>query len=251
MSSCLKISFLCVYQLSTWINSSWAWICMYVCIHFSSASALWNKRSFLLGYLYFIFTYANTVFSSSFDLGGNAIFEFSISSFEHGIFNTRLSSGSARRRKPGSARALEEAQRSRVLANDCNNYAYLSLSLSLLAVLFSTRAYSVGSDPCFKKGPGSSSEKYDRGEIKRKGAIIVTQQDDSFRNHNNNSSTLTTNHTYHIHHDHNTRIRLWLRTAQTRPTAETRGDRRRHNITPTPITKRPWTRLNHSRTSPR
>lgn len=75
-----------------------------------------------------------TVFFSSFDLGGNAIFRFSISSFEHGIFNTRLSSGSARRPKPGSARALEEAQRSGVLANDCNNYAYLSLSL--LAVLF-------------------------------------------------------------------------------------------------------------------
>lgn len=70
-----------------------------------------------------------TVFFSSFDLGGNAIFRFSISSFEHGIFNTRLSSGSARRPKPGSARALEEAQRSGVLANDCNNYAYLSLSL--------------------------------------------------------------------------------------------------------------------------
>lgn len=87
--------------------------------------------SFSLRYPYFIFNYAYTVFFSSFGLGGNAIFRFSISSFEHGIFNTRLSSGSARRAKPGSARALEEAQRSGVLANDCNNYAYLSLSLSL------------------------------------------------------------------------------------------------------------------------
>lgn len=114
---------------------------MYVGIHFPSASALWNKSIglFNLGTLpYFISTYAYTVFFSSFDFGGNAKFRFSISSFEHGIFNTRLSSGSARRAKPGSARALEEAQRSGVLANDCNNYAYLSLSLSpsLLAVLF-------------------------------------------------------------------------------------------------------------------
>lgn len=122
----------------TCINSSWAWICMYVCmylcIHFSSASALWSNRSFYSGTLALSLTTLThyTVFLSSFDLGGNAIFKFSISSFEHGIFNTRLSSGSARRAKPGSARALEEAQRSGVLANDCNNYAYLSL----LAVLF-------------------------------------------------------------------------------------------------------------------
>lgn len=136
------------------MNSSWAWICICVCIHFSSASALWNKSIglFSLSQVPFLTlslpTYAKRVFFSSFDLGGNAIFRFSISSFEHGIFNTRLSSGSARRAKPGSARALEEAQRSGVLANNCNNYAYLSL----LAVLFSTRAYSVGSDPCLKRG---------------------------------------------------------------------------------------------------
>lgn len=48
-----------------------------------------------------------------------------------------------------------------------------------------------GVTPVSKKGQGSSSEEYDRGGIKRKGAIIVTQQDDSFRNHNS-SSTLTT-----------------------------------------------------------
>lgn len=105
---------------------------MYICIHFSSASILWNKSIglFYSGTLTLSLTTLihYTVFFSSFDLGGNAIFRFSISSFEHGIFNTRLSSGSARRAKPGSARALEEAQRSGVLANDCNNYAYLSLS---------------------------------------------------------------------------------------------------------------------------
>lgn len=132
---------------------------MYVCIHFSSASALWNKS---IGLLYSgVFTLSlstlihYTVFFSSFDLGGNAIFRFSISSFEHGIFNTRLSSGSARRAKPGSARALEEAQRSGVLANDCNNYAYLSLSL-YSPYSFSTRAYSFGSDPCFKRGKAAA-----------------------------------------------------------------------------------------------
>lgn len=35
---------------------------MYVGIHFSSASALWSNRSFLLGYPYFISNYAYTVF---------------------------------------------------------------------------------------------------------------------------------------------------------------------------------------------
>lgn len=37
---------------------------MYVCIHFSSASALWNKSIgiFSLRYPYFISDYANTVF---------------------------------------------------------------------------------------------------------------------------------------------------------------------------------------------
>lgn len=112
------------------MNSSWAWICICICMYVFTSLRLVHcgtRGSFLLRYPYFIFTFANTVFLSSFDLGGNAIFEFSISSFEHGIFNTRLSSGSARRAKPGSARALEEAQRSGVLANDCNNYAYLSL----------------------------------------------------------------------------------------------------------------------------
>lgn len=103
---------------------------MYVYIHFPSASALWNKSIglFNLGTLTLSLTSLIQCFSLLSILEGMLpIFRFSISSFEHGIFNTRLSSGSARRAKPGSARALEEAQRSGVLANDCNNYAYLSL----------------------------------------------------------------------------------------------------------------------------
>lgn len=135
MSSCLQNKLL-VYILTIYLDKLelgldiyvYVYVCRYVftslrLVH-CGATGLFYSGTLALSLTTLIHY---TVFFSSFDLGGNAIFRFSISSFEHGIFNTRLSSGSARRAKPGSARALEEAQRSGVLANDCNNYAYLSL----------------------------------------------------------------------------------------------------------------------------
>lgn len=58
---------LLAYMLTIYLNKLELgldmYIYMYVCIHFSSASALWSNRSFLLGYPCFISDYANTLYS--------------------------------------------------------------------------------------------------------------------------------------------------------------------------------------------